>query len=46
MIKGSFKTYEASQKSLESRKISFEYAKEKFNLGAIDSTSFVNQTEI
>ena len=38
--KGSFKAYEASQKSLESRKISFEYAKEKFNLGAIDSYEF------
>ena len=38
--KGSFKAYEASQKSLESRRISFEYAKEKFNLGAIDSYEF------
>ena len=38
--KGSFKAYEASQKSLESRKISFEYAQEKFNLGAIDSYEF------
>ena len=38
--KGSFKAYEASQKSLESRKISFEYAKEKFNLGAVDSYEF------
>ena len=34
------KAYEASQKSLESRKISFEYAKEKFNLGVIDSYEF------
>ena len=38
--KGSLKAYEASQKSLESRKISFEYAQEKFNLGAIDSYEF------
>ena len=34
--KGSLKTYEASLKSLESRKLSFEYAQEKFNLGVMN----------
>ena len=33
---GSLKAYQASQKSLESRKLSFEYAQEKFNLGAMN----------
>lgn len=34
--KGSLKTYEASLKSLESRKLSFNYAQEKFNLGVMN----------
>jgi len=34
--KGSLKTYEASLKSLDSRKLSFEYAQEKFNLGVMN----------
>ncbi len=33
---GSLKAYEASQKSLDSRKLSFEYAQEKLNLGVLN----------
>ncbi len=33
---GSLKAYEASKKSLDSRKLSFEYAKEKLNIGVLN----------
>ncbi len=33
---GSLKAYEASQKSLDARKLSFEYAQEKLNLGVLN----------
>ena len=33
---GSLKAYEASKKSLDSRKLSFEYAKEKLNTGVLN----------
>ena len=33
---GSLKAYEASKKSLDSRKLSFEYAKEKLNIGILN----------
>ncbi|MGY5354392.1 TolC family protein [Wenyingzhuangia sp. IMCC45467] len=42
--KGALKTYEASQKALEARTLAYEYATEKFNLGAMDSFTF-NQSK-
>ena len=42
--KGALKTYEASQKALEARTLAYEYATEKFNLGAMDSFIF-NQSK-
>lgn len=38
--KGALKAYTASKKSLESRELSYEYAREKFELGAMNSFDF------
>ena len=38
--KGALKAYAASKKSLESRELSYEYAREKFELGAMNSFDF------
>ena len=37
---GALKAYSASKKSLESRKLSYDYAREKFDLGAMNSFDF------
>lgn len=42
--KGALKTYESSQKALEARSLAYEYAKEKFELGVLDSFTF-NQSK-
>lgn len=42
--KGALKTYESSIKALEARTLAYEYATEKFNLGALDSFTF-NQSK-
>ena len=42
--KGALKTYEASQKALEARTLAYEYAKQKFEVGALDSFTF-NQSK-
>ena len=38
--KGALKAYTASKKSLESRELSYQYAREKFELGAMNSFDF------
>ncbi|NJB83853.1 TolC family protein [Wenyingzhuangia aestuarii] len=42
--KGALKTYEASIKALEARTLAYDYATEKFNVGALDSFTF-NQSK-
>ena len=39
--KGSLKTYEAAEKTLKARKLAFEYAKERFNNGGMNTFNFL-----
>lgn len=39
-VQGSFKSYEAAGKTVEARRLAFEYAKERYNVGLMNSFDF------
>ncbi|WP_224488600.1 TolC family protein [Robertkochia flava] len=39
-VKGSFKSYEAATKTVEARRLAYEYAKERYNVGLMNSFDF------
>ncbi len=38
--RGSFKSYEAAEKTLEARRLAYEYSKERFDVGLMNSFDF------
>ena len=39
-VKGTYKSYEAAAKSVEARRLAYEYAKERYNVGLMNSFDF------
>ena len=39
-VKGSYKSYEAAGKTVEARRLSYDYAKERYNVGLMNSFDF------